>query len=108
MDIHFETGSARISADSMDVLRKAAAAITRAPAGTKIEVGGHTDNSGNAASNQALSQARAEAVAKQLSSNGVDAALLSSNGFGQDKPVADNSTAQGRASNRRIAFTVQP
>ncbi len=108
MDIHFETGSARISADSRDVLRKAAAAITRAPAGTKIEVGGHTDNSGNAASNQALSQARAEAVAKQLSINGVDAAMLSSNGFGQDKPVADNGTAQGRASNRRIVFTVQP
>jgi outer membrane protein OmpA-like peptidoglycan-associated protein/uncharacterized protein YidB (DUF937 family) len=107
MIIHFDTGSARISADSQDILVKAATAIRRAPAGTRIEVGGHTDNTGNAASNQTLSQARAEAVAKQLASNGVDAGMLASKGYGQDKPVADNATDEGRAKNRRIEFTVQ-
>ena len=108
MIIHFDTGSARISADSLDVLKKAATAIKQAPAGTKIEVSGHTDNTGNAASNQKLSQARAEAVSKQLAGDGVDAGTLTSKGYGQDKPVADNSTDEGRAKNRRIEFTVQP
>lgn len=108
MIIHFDTGSARISAESLDILKKAAAAIKQAPSGTRIEVGGHTDNTGNAASNQKLSQARAEAVAEQLIGDGVDAGMLSSKGHGQDKPVADNATAEGKAKNRRIEFTVQP
>lgn len=107
MIIHFDTGSAKISADSLDILKKASTAIKAAPVGTKIEVSGHTDNTGNAAANQHLSQARAEAVSAQLASDGVDAAMLSSKGSGQDKPIADNTTGEGRAKNRRIEFTVQ-
>ncbi|MFC3549866.1 OmpA family protein [Lysobacter cavernae] len=106
MVIHFETGSARISSKSDDILKKAADAIKAAPAGTRIEVGGHTDNTGNAAANTTLSQQRADAVSQRLGEHGVDTAGLSSKGYGQDKPVADNGTDAGRASNRRIEFTV--
>jgi len=106
MIIHFDTGSANISADSQEILKKAAEAIKQAPAGTKIEVGGHTDSTGNAASNQKLSEARAAAVVKRLGELGVGAGVLSSKGYGQDKPVADNASEDGRAKNRRIEFTV--
>lgn len=106
MIIHFDTGSAKISADSEDILKKAADAIKQVTAGTKIEVGGHTDNTGNAAANQKLSEARAAAVVKRLGELGVSADVLTSKGYGQDKPVADNGTDEGRAKNRRIEFTV--
>lgn len=107
MIIHFDTGSANISADSADILKRAAEAIKAAPAGTRIEVGGHTDNTGNAAANQRLSQQRAEAVKQRLTEHGVSAEQLTSKGYGQDRPVADNGTEEGRAQNRRIEFTVQ-
>ncbi len=103
--IYFETGSARITGDSMETLVKAAQAIKAAPAGTRIEIGGHTDNSGDAAINLSVSQQRAEAVKTNLVELGVAADMLEARGFGQDKPVADNATEEGRAQNRRIEFT---
>ncbi|MDQ8051344.1 OmpA family protein [Luteibacter sp.] len=103
--IYFETGSAKITGDSMETLVKAAEAIKAAPAGTRIEIGGHTDNSGDAAINMAVSQQRAEAVKTNLVELGVAAEMLDARGFGQDKPVADNATEEGRAQNRRIEFT---
>jgi outer membrane protein OmpA-like peptidoglycan-associated protein/uncharacterized protein YidB (DUF937 family) len=106
MVVHFDTDSANISADSQDILSKAADAIKRAPAGTRIEIGGHTDNTGDAAANQKLSEARAAAVAKRLGELGVGADMLTSKGYGQDMPVADNNTEEGRAQNRRMEFTV--
>lgn len=107
MIINFDTGSANISARSDGILSKAAEAIKAAPAGTRIEVGGHTDNIGNAASNQRLSQQRADAVKARLVQHGVSTDALGSQGYGQDKPVADNGSEDGRAKNRRIEFTVQ-
>jgi outer membrane protein OmpA-like peptidoglycan-associated protein/uncharacterized protein YidB (DUF937 family) len=106
MTIHFDTDSATISADSMEILTKAASVIKKAPAGTRIEVGGHTDNTGDAAANLTLSRDRAAAVVAQLVKDGVDPANLTSQGYGQDKPVADNDTEEGRAKNRRMEFTV--
>lgn len=106
MHVNFATGSASITRDSMQTLTEASNAIKQAPAGTKIEVGGHTDNTGNADANQTLSQQRADAVTARLNELGVPADTLSAKGYGQTKPVADNKTEQGKASNRRIEFSV--
>lgn len=108
MPINFETASARITADSDAILQKAAAAIKAAPAGTRIEVGGHTDSDGNDAANQSLSEARAAAVVARLGELGVAAGTLSSKGYGEGSPIADNATAEGKARNRRIEFKVSP
>ena len=106
MNIRFKTGSADISPASLDLVKKAAEYMKKAPAGTKIEVAGHTDNVGNAASNLKLSDARANAVMAKLAENGVDAGMLTAKGYGDTKPVADNATDEGRAKNRRIEYTV--
>lgn len=100
----FETGGAKLKAASSaaiayvrDYLRdKSYVSLLR------IEV--HTDDQGQAAANQALSEQRALAVARELVAKGVDCKRLIPVGFGQEKPVADNATAEGRARNRRVAF----
>ena len=106
MNVYFATGSATITGDSMETLRAAADAIKRAPARTRIEAGGHTDNTGDAAANMTLSQQRAEAVVGKLRELGVADGMLSAKGYGQDKPVASNATEEGKAKNRRMEFTV--
>lgn len=106
MVVEFDSDSARISAHSDAILAKAAQAIASAPAGTRIEIGGHTDNSGNAAANLKLSQDRADAVKQRLIERGVDPTILTSIGHGQDRPIADNASDEGRARNRRIEFSV--
>jgi outer membrane protein OmpA-like peptidoglycan-associated protein len=106
MVIHFDSDSARISAQSDAILAKAATAMESAPPGTRVEIGGHTDNSGNSAANIKLSQARADAVKQRLIEQGVGAANLASVGYGQDRPVTDNASDAARASNRRIEFSV--
>lgn len=72
----------------------------------KIEIGGHTDNTGDRTHNKTLSQNRAASVKSYLVSKGIDAARLTAAGYGDSKPVADNSTAEGRAQNRRTVFKV--
>ncbi len=106
MNIYFDTGSATITRDSLETLTNAANAIKQAPAGTKIEVGGYTDNTGDAAANVTLSQQRAEAVVAKLAELGVAADVLTGKGYGQEKPRASNDTEEGRAQNRRIEFSV--
>jgi outer membrane protein OmpA-like peptidoglycan-associated protein len=71
------------------------------------QVGGHTDDVGGDAPNQALSERRAKAVAGYLSSRGVAGNLLSTQGYGETAPTADNTTAAGRAKNRRIELKPQ-
>ncbi|MGE8213892.1 MAG: OmpA family protein [Stenotrophomonas sp.] len=106
MNIYFDTGSATITRDSMETLTSAANAIKQAPAGTRIEVGGHTDNTGDAAANVTLSQQRADAVVAKLAELGVAADTLTAKGYGQEKPRASNDSEEGRAQNRRIEFAV--
>jgi OmpA-OmpF porin, OOP family len=96
---HFATGSARLSPDMAKVLGAVVTCI-KGP----YEVGGHTDNVGGDAPNQVLSERRAKTVAGFLASKGVDAKLLSTKGYGESAPTADNATAEGRAQNRRIEF----
>ncbi|MCP4250515.1 MAG: OmpA family protein, partial [bacterium] len=69
---------------------------------------GWTDNAGGAASNQRLSQERADSVVTYLVDGGVDGTILTAVGFGEEQPIADNATAAGREQNRRIEFTVSP
>ena len=104
--VNFASGSAALPAESRGVLDRSAEAIRGAPEGTVLQVGGHTDNTGNAAANQRLSQQRADAVRRYLVGRGVPEASLRARGFGPANPVADNSTEAGRFRNRRIEFTV--
>ncbi len=72
----------------------------------KIEIGGHTDNTGDKAKNKTLSQNRAKAVKDYLVKEGIDGTRLNAVGYGDSKPVADNKTEEGRAKNRRTVFKV--
>jgi OmpA-OmpF porin, OOP family len=73
----------------------------------KLRVEGHTDNQGNAAANQALSERRAQAVVAWLTAHGIAASRLTAKGMGQTKPVADNGGEEGRAKNRRVELVKQ-
>lgn len=78
--------------------------VMRNNPGLKFEIDGHTDNSGQSTHNLTLSQQRAASVKKQLVSMGIDASRLTTKGFGDTKPIADNNTPEGRANNRRVEF----
>jgi outer membrane protein OmpA-like peptidoglycan-associated protein len=104
--VNFASGKSLLPQENQDILKKAAEAIKAMPAGTKIEIEGHTDNKGAAAGNLKLSQARAEAVQKFLTGLGVKADGLMAKGYGADKPVATNDTEEGRFKNRRIEFAL--
>jgi outer membrane protein OmpA-like peptidoglycan-associated protein len=73
-----------------------------------MEVSGHTDNTGTAQGNAKLSENRARAVRALLVKSGVPSAMLTAKGFGSEKPIADNTTEEGRFRNRRIEFTATP
>ena len=99
--IHFDTGKATILPDSENVLGEIVKLMQQNP-DLKLRVEGHTDNVGSAASNQTLSEKRAQAVVAWLTGHGVAANRLTAKGFGQTKPVADNGTDDGKARNRRV------
>ena len=99
--IHFDTDSARIRGDSLPALKAVLQLINDRP-GSRWIISGHTDNKGSAARNQPLSESRAAAVLAWLTAHGVEKNRLQSQGFGASRPVADNSTAVGRALNRRV------
>ena len=71
-----------------------------------VEIGGHTDSSGSAAFNVALSQQRADAVAAYLGEQ-IDPGRLAAIGFGESQPIADNATVEGQEANRRVEFIAQ-
>jgi outer membrane protein OmpA-like peptidoglycan-associated protein len=99
--IHFDTGKFAILPDSEKVLGEVLKLLPDNP-GLKLRIEGHTDNVGAKAANQVLSQKRAQAVMGWLIANGIDAPRLTAQGFGDGKPVADNSTDASRAKNRRV------
>jgi OmpA-OmpF porin, OOP family len=99
--ITFDFNKATIRPEAAPVLAQVQAML-QASSGLQLTVEGHTDSIGQAAYNQKLSADRAEAVKTWLTGHGIDAARLSSAGFGDTKPVADNATEEGRAQNRRV------
>lgn len=103
--VEFESGQAVLRPSGLPILDEMAAALARVR-GKRVEVIGHTDNTGLRESNVALSLARAEAVRTYLAAKGIDAASIAVSGQGPDRPVADNATADGRARNRRIEFRI--
>jgi outer membrane protein OmpA-like peptidoglycan-associated protein len=99
--ILFDLDSATLRAESKPVLDEVVHLLA-AETAWKLTIEGHTDSSGAAAHNQALSEQRAASVKAYLVSQGVDAARLSTAGFGSSHPVADNASELGRAQNRRV------
>ena len=99
--IHFDTGKATILPDSESLLNEIVK-MMQDNADVKLSVEGHTDNVGAAATNQALSEKRAQAVVAWLTAHGIAAARLKAKGWGQTKPIADNGTDDGRGKNRRV------
>ena len=73
---------------------------------TKVVIEGHTDNSGTDAINQPLSQRRAQAVANSLTASGVDGSRITATGYGSTQPVADNTSVDGKAKNRRVEVAI--
>jgi OOP family OmpA-OmpF porin len=103
--IAFDGTSADISADSIGVLDRVAAAMARCD-DAHVEVGAYSDNQGSAARNRDRTQARAEAIVEFLVAAGIKRERLTATGYGEDKPIADNDTEAGRAKNQRVEFAV--
>jgi outer membrane protein OmpA-like peptidoglycan-associated protein len=99
--ILFVTGKSALSSASKTALTNFANSLKSTPE-TDVTIYGHTDNTGSDAINQQLSNSRAQAVADYIVSNGVVSSRLTTKGMSSTQPVADNSTAAGRAQNRRV------
>jgi outer membrane protein OmpA-like peptidoglycan-associated protein len=99
--VTFETGRSALKPDSYTILDIVAASLVANP-DIKIEIAGHTDNTGSAATNTRLSQARADAVRAYLASKGVAPGRMVAKGYGPSQPVSPNTTVAGRAQNRRV------
>ena len=102
--ITFDVNKTTIKPESEATLMKALKTLTTYPE-ILVEIGGHTDSDGSAKSNYKLSLGRAESVKAWLVSKGIDPSRISTKGYGEDKPIADNKTKEGKAKNRRIEFT---
>ena len=104
--IYFNLSSDELLSTSFKSLDEVAD-ILKEDMNLKLDISGHTDNSGDAVNNKVLSEKRAKSVYNYLVSKGIDAGRLSSAGFGQDKPVADNKTEEGRTLNRRVELKLK-
>jgi outer membrane protein OmpA-like peptidoglycan-associated protein len=105
--VQFDSGRATIKKVSDALLDEVAGVFKEHMEITRVEIQGHTDNTGKAKDNLKLSQDRAEAVKKALVKRGIDDARLVPKGFGQEVPIADNKTEVARQKNRRVQFKIQ-
>ncbi|MCP2043179.1 OmpA family protein [Pontibacter sp. HSC-36F09] len=101
LHINFDTDKATLKPDGMEVVSEIVKVLKEDPA-LRIAINGYTDNSGNKEHNQNLSESRASAVKAEVSGAGIAPDRLTSKGFGQENPIADNSTEEGKAQNRRV------
>jgi outer membrane protein OmpA-like peptidoglycan-associated protein len=103
--LNFQSGTTQLTPDSVKTVNDLAQ-ILKAYPNAQVQLVGHTDNMGTPEGNQVLSMARAEALKTSLVSQGISADRISTQGFGQDRPIASNDTEEGRARNRRIELNV--
>jgi outer membrane protein OmpA-like peptidoglycan-associated protein len=103
--LRFDTGKATLEASSEEQLNNIAE-ILKAYPNIHVKIGGYTDNTGNPEANKELSEARATTVMSSLAGKGIDSSRMAAEGYGDQYPVGDNSTEEGRAKNRRIALRV--
>jgi len=104
-NIYFETGRSALKPESYRSLNQLVEFL-REYQNVKVEIGGHTDNVGSATINQTISEERSRAVADYVIKQGIPAHRIESKGYGFSKPKASNKTAEGRAQNRRVDFTI--
>jgi len=105
-NIFFDIGKSTLRSESNAELDRLLKLMQDVPS-LKIEIGGHTDNTGSASLNQKLSADRADAVVNYLKSKGVSAGRMNSKGYGDSVPVASNATESGRQQNRRTEFEIK-
>ena len=104
--INFNTGSAQISGNSSQELEKIYNLLVQAE-NTKLTIVGHTDNTGNRATNQSLSKSRAQSVVDYLNKKGIPSSRFQLvEGKGQDEPISDNNSELGKSQNRRVVITL--
>lgn len=101
--IRFDTGKSTLKDESMGPINKIFQLLQKQP-DLKFSVEGHTDSDGDDKLNQTLSEARAKTVKDRLISMGIDASRLTSTGWGESKPIGENNTPEGKATNRRVEF----
>ncbi len=106
-NITFNTGSSDLAENFYSVLDGVATVLTKYDK-TQLNIDGHTDSQGSAEYNQNLSELRARSVSTYLSGQGVIPGRIVASGYGESNPVANNSTVDGRASNRRVELWIQP
>ncbi len=104
-NIHFEINKAHLRKESLNILDAILLQLKKQPS-VKLEIRGHTDSSGTKAYNQKLSERRADAVMEYLIKGGISPSRLTSQGYGETKPIASNKTRAGRKKNRRTEFFV--
>ena len=105
--VEFDTGRASIKGSSNAIMNQIADIMNRYP-DYNLSISGNTDNTGKASANQRLSEKRAKACYDFLVKKGINESRLSSQGFGESRPVADNNTLKGRSLNRRVEFNLMP
>jgi len=104
--INFDLGKSTIKSESQNIIDELYTMLKDNPT-LKITIEGHTDNIGNPASNKTLSEQRAASVKAALASKGIAPDRIKTTGYGQEKPIADNSTEEGKAKNRRVEIKKQ-
>ncbi|MEM6633156.1 MAG: OmpA family protein, partial [Bacteroidota bacterium] len=105
--INFVFGSAKLTSESRSYISSTLVKFLKEARNIKLRISGHTDNVGEDGTNLQLSIKRAEAVAKYIAQNGIASSRLSHEGFGESKPVAKNTTSEGRRKNRRVEIKIE-
>ncbi len=104
-DVNFRSGSAQLDPYELSRLKPVIDSLNRYP-NTKVYVEGHTDSDGSNKYNQQLSENRAKSVALHLMDNGISSKRIVTYGYGEERPIASNQTAEGKRMNRRVTFLI--